>query len=130
MGGGVLDNVHERSESGIDQICWYGDRETERPSVVIIIFELWDGFCVIRCACVADPHFPGGINSRFGDIGGTSDIRMCMNVVSGRVTSWYHSLAGVELHDDPGEWRSGTVTCDVRAGLLCRHCVNESLGKK
>jgi hypothetical protein len=38
---------------------------------------------MIRCACVPDSHFPRGINSRFRDISGTSDIRMCINIVSG-----------------------------------------------
>jgi len=83
MGGRVLDNVDERSEGGIDQICWYGDRETERPSVVIILFELWDGLCVIRRACVPDLNFPRGINGRCGDVGGASDIWMCMDVIGG-----------------------------------------------
>jgi hypothetical protein len=131
MSGGVLDNVDERSEGGIDQICWHGDRETERPSVVIIVFELWDILCVIRCGCVPNLNFPGGINGRLAYVGGASDIRECMDVVGGRVTSWHHGLGGVELHDggtlhECGGWSSSTVTCDVGTGLSCGHCMNTS----
>jgi hypothetical protein len=50
------------------------------------------------------------------------------------VTSWHHDLVGIELHDGRALHdrrvgnSSSTVTCDVRAGLLCGHCVVRNSG--